>query len=225
MFFCEKGESANVRHAIVLGGCSLRWRPGRHPRRWEGTGRARPVTRGSTSTTSILSTGQPFATEEACTSSLAENGVVYPLSTAICFDTSWSLIEDQNNGADGSATSGTACASFVVGGGSLAGLRLTTSGTSISFSSLSAFAVNHVNRTEQIVLDRQRSAAVRRERRHLRNGHRPSVYVRRVGLARLHPFGCPRVEKRLQELELHHAWQPLAERGCLLFEWIAPVRA
>jgi hypothetical protein len=91
------------------------------------------------------STGRPFAAEDVCTSFLAENGVLYPLSTAICFDASWSLIEDLNNGADGSATSGIPCANFVLGGGSLAGLRVTTTGTSISFSfSLDAFAVNHV---------------------------------------------------------------------------------
>jgi len=91
------------------------------------------------------STGQPFATEEACTSSLAQSGVVYPLSTAICFDSSWSLIKDQNNGADGSATSGRACGDFLLGGGSLAGLQLTTSGTSISFSyTINVFAVNFV---------------------------------------------------------------------------------
>jgi hypothetical protein len=88
------------------------------------------------------STDQPFTTEEACKSSLAMNGAVYPLSTSKCFDASWSLIKDQNNGADGSATSGAPCATFVIGGGLLAGVQVTTSGTSISFSyTVSAFAV------------------------------------------------------------------------------------
>jgi len=89
------------------------------------------------------STGKAFTTEAACTASLAHTGVLYPVSTGICFDRSWALIEDLNNGADGSATSGAPCATFVMGGGSLAGVQLTTSGTPISFSyTVNAFAVN-----------------------------------------------------------------------------------
>ena len=78
-------------------------------------------------------TGQPFLTEQACTSYVAMGGVlqVSP-TTGICFDAAWSLIKDRFNGADGSATSGAPCANFVLGGGSLAGVKTTTSGTTAS---------------------------------------------------------------------------------------------
>jgi hypothetical protein len=93
------------------------------------------------------STGKPFTTENACTSSLARTGVLYPVSTTgICWDTSWALIEDQNNGADGSSTSGIACANFVLGGGSLAGVQTNATGAGTAFVSytVNAFAVNDV---------------------------------------------------------------------------------
>jgi hypothetical protein len=89
-------------------------------------------------------TGQPFLTEQACTSYVAMGGVlqVSP-TTGICFDAAWTLIKDQFNGPDGSATSGAPCANFVIGGGSLAGFKTTASGTTASVNyTTEAFSVN-----------------------------------------------------------------------------------
>src|SRR5690349_20530815 len=76
------------------------------------------------------STALAFTSESDCTSSLAQTGAVYSISTARCFDPTWKLIKDSS---DGSATSGVSCATFVQGGGSLAGTRIVTTGSTVSF--------------------------------------------------------------------------------------------
>lgn len=90
----------------------------------------------------ITSTGSTFSNAGDCTSYGARGQTLYPIDAQICFDPSWTLIEDQFNGADGSTTSGIPCADFVAGGGSLAGVRLTQSGTSVVSYTVDAFAVS-----------------------------------------------------------------------------------